>query len=93
MSDPKPDRREGSGWYQFRVKGHLTVRWTDWFDGFDITPTDDSTTFIEGYVVDQAALHGVLRKLADLGLPLLSVTPINTDPADLSSSSPTGRQS
>jgi len=77
--------REGSGRYEIRVKGHLTDRWADWFDGFALTPTGDGTTVLEGYVVDQAALHGVLRKLADLGLPLLSLTPINTDPADLSS--------
>jgi len=84
MPDVPTDRREGSGRYQFLVNGHLTSRWTDWFDGFDIRPTGDGTSVIEGYVVDQAALHGVLRKLADLGLPLLSVTPITTHPTDLS---------
>ena len=85
MPEVPTDRREGSGRYQIRVKGHLTTRWADWFDGFDVSPAGDGTTVVEGYVVDQAALHGVLRKLADLGLPLLSLTPITTDPADLSS--------
>ena len=84
MSDLAKDRREGSGRYQFRVKGQLTARWDDWFDGFAVTPSAGGTTVLEGYVVDQAALHGVLRKLADLGLPLLSVTPIHTDAADCS---------
>jgi hypothetical protein len=82
MPQVPTDGREGSGRYQFRVKGHLTRRWTDWFDGFAITPAGDGTTVVEGHVVDQAALHGVLRKLGDLGLPLVSVTPINTNPAD-----------
>jgi hypothetical protein len=85
MPDVPTNHSEGSGRYEIRVKGHLTARWTDWFDGFALTPTSDGTTLLEGYIVDQAALHGVLRKLADLGLPLLSVTPANTDPADPSS--------
>ncbi len=85
MPDVPTNHSEGSGRYKIWVKGHLTARWTDWFDGFALTPTSDGTTLLEGYIVDQAALHGVLRKLADLGLPLLSVTPANSDPADPSS--------
>ena len=73
---------QGSGQYEIRVKGRLAPRWSTWFSGFTLTPDGDGTTVLEGFVVDQAALHGVLRKLADLGLPLLSVVPATTDPAD-----------
>jgi hypothetical protein len=61
--------------YEIRVKGHLAPRWADWFDGLTLTASSDGTTLIHGPVVDQAALHGLLRKLRDLGLPLISVTP------------------
>src|SRR5688572_29320590 len=57
-----------------RIKGHLSSRWTDWFEGMAITLEDDGATLLTGPVVDQAALHGVLRKLRDVGLPLLSIT-------------------
>ncbi len=60
--------------YEFRIKGHLDPRWTTWFDGMTLTTNSDGTTDIEGPVVDQAGLHGLLSKLRDLGLPLLSVT-------------------
>jgi hypothetical protein len=63
-----------SGRFEIRVKGRLSARWADRFDGFTLTPFDDGTTVLAGYV-DQAALQGVLRSLADLGLPLVSVTP------------------
>ncbi|MDT4932304.1 MAG: hypothetical protein QOK11_196 [Pseudonocardiales bacterium] len=66
---PDPDR------YDFRVTGHLAERWANWFDGMTLTPQDDGTTVISGPVADQSALHGLLRKLSDLGLPLVSVTP------------------
>ena len=65
--------------YEIRVKGHLGHRWAAWFDGLNLTTTDDGTTVIHGPVVDQAALHGLLRKLQDLGLPLLSVTSVTPD--------------
>lgn len=61
--------------YQIRVKGHLGPRWADWFDGLTLTASSDGTTLIHGVVVDQAALHGLLRTLRDLGLVLISVTP------------------
>ncbi len=61
--------------YEIRVKGHLGARWDCWFDGFAITRATDGTTVLTGTSVDQAALHGVLRKVADLGIPLLSITP------------------
>ena len=59
--------------YQIRIKGHLGRQWTDWFEGLTITPEDNGETLLTGPVVDQAALHGVLRKVRDLGMPLISV--------------------
>ena len=58
--------------YQIRIEGHLGPQWTDWFEGLAITPADDGDTLLTGPVVDQAALHGVLRKVRDLGTPLVS---------------------
>ena len=59
--------------YRMRVKGNLDPKWSDWFDGFTITPQDDDETLLTGPVADQAALHGLLVKIRNLGLPLLSV--------------------
>ena len=59
--------------YHITVKGDLDQRWSDWFDGFAITPEANGATQLTGAVVDQAALHGLLGKICDLGLPLLSV--------------------
>ena len=59
--------------YQIRIKGHLDSRWTDWFGGLTVTLEDNGDTLLTGPVVDQAALHGVLRRVRDLGMPLLSV--------------------
>ncbi len=59
--------------YQIRVKGNLNRKWSDWFDGLTITPQADDETLLTGPVADQAALHGLLGKIRDLGLPLLSV--------------------
>lgn len=61
------------GIYQIRVKGNLDQRWSDWFDGFGITPQADDETLLTGPVADQSALHGLLNKIRDLGLPLLLV--------------------
>ena len=72
-SAQEPDRCE------IRVKGHLADRWAGWFDGMSITRQADGTTLLDGPVADQPALHGLLRKVSDLGLPLLSVTPIHDD--------------
>ena len=58
--------------YRVRVRGHLDQRWSDWFDGFDITYAEE-TTLLEGAVLDQAALHGILAKIRDLGLTILLV--------------------
>ena len=61
------------GRYEIRIKGHLDDRWADWFEGLTITREDNGETLLTGTVVDQAALHGLLRKVRDLGMPLLSV--------------------
>jgi hypothetical protein len=60
-------------YYEIRVKGHLDLSWSDWFDGMTIAHQDDGETLVSGMVVDQAALHGILRKVSDLGIPLISV--------------------
>ncbi len=65
-----------TGRYEIRVKGHLASRWSTRFDGMTLTTHDDGTTLIEGPVVDQSALHGLLRAVGDIGLPLLSVTQV-----------------
>jgi len=60
--------------YEIRIKGHLDDRWAAWFGGLTLTREDNGETLLTGPVVDQAALHGLLRKVRDLGMPLLSVT-------------------
>ncbi|HEY3713855.1 MAG TPA: hypothetical protein VGL39_04945 [Jatrophihabitantaceae bacterium] len=66
---------ERTEWYEIRVTGHLAPRWAAFFDGMTLTAHNDGTTVIHGPVADQSALHGLFRKLSDLGLPLVSVTP------------------
>ena len=63
--------------YQIRVEGHLGPKWTDWFGGMTVTLEDDGETLLTGPVVDQAALHGLLRKVRDLGMPLISAVRVN----------------
>ncbi len=65
--------------YEIRVKGHLDSRWAAWFDRLSLTTTEDGTTVIYGPIVDQAALHGVLQKLRDIGVPLISVTQLRSE--------------
>jgi hypothetical protein len=62
--------------YQIRIKGHLDSQWTEWFDGLTITLEEDGDTLLTGPVVDQAALYGLLKKVRDLGTPLLSVNSV-----------------
>ena len=73
MSAIPADRHQDPGRYEIRVHGHLDTRWAAWFDGLTLTHGSDGTTIIEGPVADQAALHGVLQKIRDLSLPLISV--------------------
>ena len=65
--------------YEIRVNGQLGTRWAAWFDGLAITSERDGTTVLRGPVVDQAALHGLLQKLRDVGIPLISLTQIRSD--------------
>jgi hypothetical protein len=70
--------------YQIRVKGHLGREWTDWFEGLSITLEEGGDTLLTGPVVDQAALHGLLKKVRNLGMPLVSVSPVEPGQADVS---------
>lgn len=69
--------------YEIRIQGHLENRWANWFEGLTIRLTGNGETLITGWV-DQAALYGALRKVRDLGLPLLSVMPVEPDQANIS---------
>jgi hypothetical protein len=69
--DPPQPRR-----YEIRLQGHLDSRWAAWFDGMTLPRHSNGSTVLDGPVVDQAALHGLLRKLRDVGLPLISVTQV-----------------
>jgi hypothetical protein len=75
---PGPDRSE-SGRYEVRLTGHLDAHWTAWFDGLTVSHENDGTTAITGEVVDQAALHGLIQRVRDLGLPLVSVRKVDSD--------------
>jgi hypothetical protein len=73
------DRYE-PGSYEIRIKGHLDKRWAAWFEGLTITLEEDGDTLLTGPVVDQAALHGLLKRVRDLGMSLVSVSPVEPDP-------------
>ena len=68
--------------YQIRIKGQLDSQWADWFAGLTIILEEDGNSLLTGPVVDQAALHGLLKKVRDLGLPLVSVSPVVPSPSD-----------
>jgi hypothetical protein len=72
---PQPDSVQPTI-FQIRLKGHLGREWTDWFGGLTITLEEDDDTLLTGPVIDQAALHGLLKKVRDLGLTLVSVNPV-----------------
>jgi hypothetical protein len=79
MTDTSAGHGQGAGRYEIRVKGHLGPRWAARFEGMTLTRDGDGTTVIHGPVVDQAALHGLLARVRDLGIPLLSVTQVDPD--------------
>ena len=68
--------------FQIRLQGHLGSQWTDWFGGLRITLEDNGDTLLTGPVIDQAALYGLLKKVRDLGMPLVSVNRVAAGPAD-----------
>ena len=72
-SNPDSDQRIV---YQFRIKGHLGQQWMKWFEGLTVTLEEDGNTLLSGIMVDQSALHGVLKKIRDLGMPLLAVNQV-----------------
>jgi hypothetical protein len=88
MSDASTDQHDDSNRYEIRLQGHLAARWSAWFDGLTVTNKPDGTTVISGPVADQAALHGLLQKARDVGMPLLSVTSVNPDRPDVSTVDP-----
>jgi hypothetical protein len=73
---PTAHLQPDSHWYEIRLQGHLEPRWATWFDGMTLTTEPDGSTTLRGPVVDQSALHGVLARLRDLGVPLISLTQI-----------------
>jgi hypothetical protein len=85
MSETHPsitDRHE-PGRYEIRLAGHLDPRWATWFDGLNLSREEDGTTTLRGAIPDQAALHGLLKKVRDTGLPLVSVVRIEPDTDEL----------
>jgi hypothetical protein len=75
--------RPGAGRYEIRLTGHLEARWAAWFDGLTISRESDGTTVISGPIADQAALHGLLQRVRDLGVSLVSVTQVEPDQPDV----------
>jgi hypothetical protein len=88
MSEISTGEHHDPGRYEIRLKGHLDSRWAAWFDGLTLTHESDGTTLIHSPVADQAALHGLLQKVRDVGLPLVSVTQVEPDQPDLSTTKP-----
>jgi hypothetical protein len=88
MSASPAGRPSGLPRYEIRLQGHLGSRWTVWFDGLSLTNDSDGTTALRGPVVDQAALHGVLQKVRDTGLPLISVTQLDAEPSHTATNPP-----
>ena len=82
MSEIPIGPHHSPGRYEIRLRGHLASRWAAWFDGLSLSNESDGTTVIGGPVADQAALHGLLQKVRDLGLPLVSVTQVQAGQPD-----------
>jgi len=81
--------RHEPGRYEIRLKGHLDRRWAAWFDGLSISLESDGTTILDGPIADQAALHGLLLKVRDTGIPLVSVTQVQPRQGDVPVTEPT----
>jgi hypothetical protein len=90
MSENPTGPQHNPGRYEIRLKGHLESRWGAWFDGLTLTNESDGTTIMHGPVADQAALYGLLQKVRDLGLPLVSVTQIQPGQPECLPLSPPG---
>jgi hypothetical protein len=75
-----PEYHDESRLYEIRLKGHLNNRWVGWFEDLTITLEDNGDTLLTGLVIDQAALYGLLKKVRDLGIPLVSVSPVEPEP-------------
>jgi hypothetical protein len=80
----KPQSMHVDESYEIKLKGHLDESWADWFDGLTFTHESDGTTTLRGEIIDQAALHGLLKKIRDLGMPLLSVNRVESKQNDAS---------
>jgi hypothetical protein len=78
-NDEKPEQHPC---YEIRIKGHLDDEWVDWFEGLTITLDENGDTLLTGPIIDQAALHGLLKKVRDLGIPLVSISPVEPGRAD-----------
>lgn len=81
MSDKPTDdkKHQQPTYYEIRIKGHLSHEWAGWFEGLSVTLEEDGDTLITGPVIDQAALYGLLKKVRDIGIPLISVRPVEPD--------------
>ena len=82
-TDTSAEDHDEPGRYEIRIKGHLDDQWTAWFEGLTLTLEDNGDTLLTGPVVDQSALHGLLRKIRDLGLPLVSVIHVEAEQIDV----------
>ncbi len=92
MTKQTAGRSSDSSRYEIRLGGHLEPRWAAWFDGMALIQQSDGTTVIHGPVIDQAALHGLLQRIRDLGLPLLAVTQLDPDQPHTSHPASPGRK-
>jgi hypothetical protein len=81
MNDIPDGHQDCPGRCEIRLKGHLAARWAGWFGGLTLTHHSDGTTIVHGQVADQAALYGLLQKMRDLGLPLISVNYVEPGPS------------
>jgi hypothetical protein len=86
MSDKRAfdEKHYQQHYYEIRLKGYLDNRWSGWFEGLTITLEDNGDTLLTGPVIDQAALHGLIKKVRDLGIPLVSVSTVEPGEADQS---------